>query len=72
MAIINVSTSLSTTDDISEVLLDLKASESVPNGGVLFALPALLSIGLLHNTKKYFQLPKGYYRPQHHDDNEVM
>ncbi len=33
----------------------------VPNGGVLFALPALLAVGLLHQAKKYFQLPKGYY-----------
>jgi len=47
--------------DISEVPLNFKASESVPNGGVLFALPALLSMGLLHNSNKYFQLPKGYY-----------
>ncbi len=47
--------------DISEVPLDFEASESVPNAGVLFALPALLSLGLLHNTNKYFQLPKGYY-----------
>lgn len=47
--------------DISEVPLDFKASESVPNAGVLLALPALLSTGLLHNTKKHFQLPNGYY-----------
>jgi len=33
----------------------------VPNGGVLFALPALLAVGLLHQAHKYFQLPKGYY-----------
>ncbi len=39
--------------DISEVPLDFKASESVPNAGVLFALPALLSMGLLHNTQKH-------------------
>ncbi len=45
--------------DISEVPLDFKASESVPNAGVLFALPALLSMGLLHNTQKHFQHPKG-------------
>ena len=30
-------------------------------GGVLFALPALLAVGLLHQAHKYFQLPKGYY-----------
>jgi len=47
--------------EISEVALNFKASESVPNAGVLFALPALLSVGLLHNTKKHFQLPNGYY-----------
>ncbi len=47
--------------DISEVSLDFKASQSVANAGVLLALPALLSVGLLHNTRKHFQLPKGYY-----------
>jgi len=47
--------------EISEVPLDFQCSNSVPNAGVLFALPALLSIGLLHNTRKYFQLPNGYY-----------
>ena len=46
--------------DITEVPLGFTASESVPNAGVLFALPALLSIGLLHNVRKYFQLPNGY------------
>jgi uncharacterized small protein (DUF1192 family) len=30
-------------------------------GGVLFALPALLAMGLLHATERYFTLPKGYY-----------
>jgi len=34
----------------------------VPNGGVLLALPVLLSMGLLRHTDKYFQLPNGYYR----------
>ena len=34
----------------------------VPQGGVLFALPALLANGLLMHAKKYFALPKGYYR----------
>ncbi|MEN8691968.1 MAG: putative transposase [Desulfobacterales bacterium] len=38
-----------------------RAVSDVPNGGVLFALPALLAIGLLHQAHKYFQLPKGYY-----------
>jgi hypothetical protein len=33
----------------------------VPNGGVLFALPALLAMGLLEGIAGFFQLPKGYY-----------
>ena len=33
----------------------------VPYGGVLFALPALLAVGLLNTTARFFQLPKGYY-----------
>ena len=40
-----------------------QAVSDVPNGGVLLALPALLAVGLLHQAHKYFQLPKGYYRP---------
>ena len=31
------------------------------NGGVLLALPALLAVGLLQHTHKYFSLPNGYY-----------
>ena len=38
--------------DISEVSIEFQTSIDVPNGGVLFALPA---IGLLHNTQKHFQ-----------------
>jgi prepilin-type processing-associated H-X9-DG protein len=34
----------------------------VPNGGVLLALPALLAVGLLVHTDKYFELPRGFYR----------
>ncbi len=34
----------------------------VPNGGVLFAIPALLLSGLLEHTEKHFKLPKGYYQ----------
>ena len=45
----------------SPVTPDFKAVLDVPNGGVLFALPALLSIGLLKSTTLFFELPKGYY-----------
>jgi len=33
----------------------------VPNGGVLLGVPALLNMGLVRHTTKYFQLPRGYY-----------
>ena len=37
-------------------------SLDVPNGGVLLGLPALMSMGLLRHTGRYFELPNGYYR----------
>jgi len=36
-------------------------AKDVPCGGVLCALPALIANGLLQHTKKYFELPKGFY-----------
>lgn len=39
-----------------------EAALDVPYGGVLFALPALLAVGLLRHAEKYFTLPRGYYR----------
>ncbi len=38
-----------------------QAALDVPNGGVLWALPALLAVGLLASTARHFELPKGYY-----------
>ena len=38
-----------------------EADCDVANGGVLWALPALLENGLLHRTKELFQLPAGFY-----------
>ncbi len=40
---------------------DFQPVLDVPNGGVLFALPALLAVGLLKTTERFFELPKGYY-----------
>lgn len=34
----------------------------VSNAGVLFALPALLAVGLLTHTDRHFHLPDGFYR----------
>jgi hypothetical protein len=41
--------------------LEFEPVSDVPNGGVLCALPALLMLGLLRHTRKYFSLPTGFY-----------
>ncbi len=46
---------------LEAVAPDFQPALNVPNGGVLFALPALLAVGLLESTERYFELPKGYY-----------
>jgi hypothetical protein len=38
-----------------------QASLDVPFGGVLFALPALLAMGLLDGAEDFLKLPDGYY-----------
>ena len=38
---------------------DFQPALDVSNGGVLFALPALLAVGLLKTTGRFFELPKG-------------
>ena len=37
------------------------SAEDVPQGGVLCALPALLTEGLLRHTRRFYSLPPGYY-----------
>jgi transposase len=46
---------------LDEVPTRFDTCYDVPNGGVLCALPALLTSGLLRHTSEYFSLPKGYY-----------
>jgi hypothetical protein len=41
--------------------LEFQSVDDVPMGGVLCALPALLSLGLLRHTHDSFSLPKGFY-----------
>ena len=36
-------------------------SDDVPHGGVLCALAALLSFGLLRHAQSHFSTPKGFY-----------
>lgn len=42
-------------------ITEFKEVKDVPNGGVLFALPALLTNGLLKHINDFFSLPKGFY-----------
>ncbi len=41
--------------------LEFVPADDVANGGVLFALPALLAEGLLRHTRDHYALPPGYY-----------
>lgn len=40
---------------------EFEPAADVPNAGVLTALPALVSCGLLRGSQKHFELPPGYY-----------
>ncbi len=51
--------------NLNGVALQFKDCMDVPNAGVLLALPALLSQGLLRNIDTYFKLSKGYYTLPH-------
>lgn len=44
---------------------EFKQALDVTNGGVLWALPALIANGLLQHTKSHFALPKGFYGTTH-------
>ncbi len=46
---------------ISSAKLEFVEADDVTHGGVLFALPALLSEGLLRHTREHYGLPPGYY-----------
>jgi len=41
--------------------IKFEAVVDVPEGGVLFALPALLVMGLLHKSREIFSMPEGFY-----------
>jgi hypothetical protein len=46
---------------LSEAPSQFENAESISQGGVLWALPALLANGLLRNVHNHFHLPKGFY-----------
>jgi hypothetical protein len=54
-----IAASVGQLDDFIEP--DFQPVVDIPKGGLLFALPALLSVGLLKTTGQFFELPKGYY-----------
>ena len=41
--------------------IQFEAARDVAQGGVLWALPALLAMGLLRYTPEFYTLPKGFY-----------
>jgi hypothetical protein len=47
--------------ELQSVAPQFETALDVPSGGVLLALPALLAIGLLETTERFFVEPKGYY-----------
>jgi transposase-like protein len=46
---------------LDQAEIKFNSASDVSYAGVLFALPALLSNGLLKRTRQYFELPNGYY-----------
>ena len=41
--------------------IEFELVQDVPDGGVLFALPALLLYGLLDKSREIFSMPEGFY-----------
>ena len=46
---------------LTSIRPNFQSAMDIEKGGVLLALPALLSQGLLRYTEKFFTLPNGYY-----------
>ncbi len=56
---------LAAVGKIDEAPSEFLPCEDVSYGGVLLALPALLSCGLLRYASRFFSLPSGYYGVRH-------
>ncbi len=56
---------LAAVGKISEAPTRFLSCDDVSFGGVLLALPALISCGLLKYCSRFFSLPKGYYSLSH-------
>ncbi|HYY70215.1 MAG TPA: hypothetical protein VE734_10810 [Terriglobales bacterium] len=46
---------------LNEAPIQFEIAVDIRQGGVLLALPALLVLGLLRHTRRFYQLPKGFY-----------
>jgi len=56
---------LAAVGEVDEVPSHFQTCDDVSFGGVLLALPALLSCGLLKYAARFFRLPSGYYGLDH-------
>ncbi len=56
---------LAASGKLDEAPSEFQACDDVGFGGVLLALPALLSCGLLRYASRFFSLPSGYYGVGH-------
>src|ERR1700681_2959915 len=48
-------------DQLESAPVEFQAVQDIPQGGVLLAVPALLSMGLLRYSAELYSLPRGYY-----------
>jgi len=46
---------------LPEAPIQFASALDITQGGVLLALPALLVLGLLRHTRRFYELPKGFY-----------
>jgi hypothetical protein len=46
---------------LNDAPIEFEVLRDVPYGGVLLAVPALLSNGLLAHTGNFYALPRGFY-----------
>src|SRR6202008_4279443 len=46
---------------LSGAPIEFELVKDVPDGGMLFALPALLLLGLLNKSREMFSMPEGFY-----------
>lgn len=60
-----VERALAAVGELQEAPSRFEPTVDVVNGGVLWAVPALLANGLLRHSETYFHLPKGFYSLLH-------